>query len=128
MAVLENDEKRTWHEWLPVFFLLVPFAMVVFGLVWSVETAVAEREACVKTGKPLHAVAGSLRVASGAYYVHAGSWRFIVHGCNGKTAKQCYEANPGIRALRDHVGSKVVVEFCEKSAVAYVVAGVRYSL
>lgn len=40
----------------------------------------------------------------------------------------CYENNPGIRALRDNVGSPVKVEFCEQSPVAYVIGGVRYGI
>jgi hypothetical protein len=98
------------------------------ALVWSVHSNADARAACLQSGIPFTQVAGTLRMASRTYFVVDARWRAITTDCGGKTAMQCYAANPGIRALRDSVGASVRVEFCATYPVAYTVGGVRYQI
>lgn len=127
MATRTGVEKRL-NEWLPTGFLFVPLILLFFGIYWSVTKADSEREACQHSGGERHVVEGALRSASSDFYVVNNDWKFIIPGCKGKGAMQCYKNNPGIRALRDNVGSPVKVEFCEQTPVAYVIGGVRYGI
>lgn len=87
----------------------------------------SHRQRCVQSEVELQTLEGTLRKAGGDFFVESdGGWKWITHSCEGKNAYQCYEANPGMRMLRDNVGRPVTVEFCDKHAVAYSVSGARF--
>ena len=122
-----DQPPRTWHAWAPALLLLAPVLLLLVAVSWPGGKSHDARQACLAAGTALTAVSGTLRMASGRFFVVDGTWRVFESDCHGKTVQQCYRDQPGRRVLRDSLGAPVTVEFCEQHPVAYTVRGVRYT-
>ena len=119
--------SRRFGYWVVGAMVVAPLALLVLWLGLRTASTDAQRLDCLAQGGAVQVRQGLLRQGGPhLYLVDSGRWSLITQGCRGKYRAQCLDDNPGVRALEQHMGQAVAVEYCDQHVVGYTVSGQRF--